>query len=212
MTIVILTGDWHIGSGSTNETRIMYLAVNEWKDKPVILMGDLIDCGLDRGMEFDNDINPQDQIDKIAEIAKVITVKGYVLGNHSLRIFKKTGLNPYKQIFGIQPQYDYVIDRKTIHINHGKSTAQNAFLEHSKIAQWCGADLIALGHSHVLAKQTVIKEGKLKHYVRTGCLFEQPEYAKEAGYAPQLQGYVEYNTQTNIVTLKAIYEGRVIDI
>jgi predicted phosphodiesterase len=212
MKNILLIGDTHIGAASVDTDRIKQLAKKYWRGKPVFLMGDLIDMGLDKGMNFANKINPQDQIDLVEEIFKPLDVRGYCIGNHSVRIFKKVGLNPYKQIFDQQPKNSLTYGGRLIYVNHGKSAADNPFLEHSKYAKWAAGDVIALGHSHVLARMTVLRDGKMTHYVRTGGFLNGEDYAVQAGFAPLLNGWAEYDTDKNFVYLKALYNGEVKEI
>lgn len=204
---IILTGDWHIGAGSVDFDELKYIAKRYFKGHPVILLGDLVDMGLDRGMNFSNKMQPQEQIDKVEEIAELIDVRKYCIGNHDKRIFKKTGLNPYKQIFKQKPSHTFSMDGREIYFNHGKSTAENPFLEHSKYAKWAGCDVIALGHSHVLAYLPVVRQNKINFYVRTGSFMGAEEYAVEDGYQPLIKGWAEYNTETNRIHLMR-FEGQ----
>ena len=212
MKTLILAGDFHLGAASVNVDRIKTLVKKYFRGHPVFLMGDLIDCGIDRGMQFANKIKPQEQIDLVEEIFKPLDVRGYCIGNHSVRIFKAVGLNPYKQIFSQKPKNELRLNGRVIYANHGKSAAENNFLEHTKYAKWVKADLIALGHSHFLGKITVLRDGKLTHYVRTGGFLNGEDYATQAGYAPLLNGWAEYDLLNNIVHLKALYEGEVKEI
>jgi len=54
---IILTGDWHIGAGSVNFDELKDVAKHYFKGHPVILLGDLVDIGLDKGMNFSNITN-----------------------------------------------------------------------------------------------------------------------------------------------------------
>lgn len=209
---VILTGDWHIGAGSVDFDELKEVVKRHFKGHPVILLGDLVDMGLDKGMNFSNKIQPQEQIDKVEEIAELIDVSEYCIGNHDARIFKKTGLNPYKQIFKQNPSHTFKADGREIYFNHGKSTAENPFLEHSKYAKWTGADVIALGHSHVLAYLPVVRSDKINFYVRTGSFMGAEDYAVENGYQPLIKGWAEYDTQTNRIHLKRLEGKEAIDI
>jgi predicted phosphodiesterase len=204
MVKVILTGDWHIGAGSTDFEVLKSVAKRYWRNHPVILMGDLVDMGLDRGMNFANKMQPQEQIDKVEEIAELLNVKEYCIGNHDVRIFQKTGLNPYKQIFKQKPSHEFERDGRLIYFNHGKSVAQNPFGEHLNYAKWAHADVIALGHSHVLGYLPVIRGGKLGFYVRTGSFMGAEDYAVENGYQPLINGWAEYDTKANRIQLKML--------
>jgi predicted phosphodiesterase len=209
---IILTGDWHIGAGSVDFEELTDVAKRYFKGHPVILLGDLVDMGLDKGMNFSNKMQPQDQIDKVEEIAELLDICGYCIGNHDARIFKKTGLNPYKQIFKQKPSHTFKLDGREIYFNHGRSAADHPFLEHSKYAKWAGCDVIALGHSHVLAYLPIVRYGKLNFYVRTGSFLGAEDYAVENGYQPLIKGWAEYDTKTNRIYLKMLEGKEAIDI
>lgn len=209
---VILTGDWHIGAGSVDFDELKYVAKRYWKGHPVILLGDLVDMGIDRGMEFSNKMQPQEQMDKLEEMEGLIDTRGYCIGNHDVRIFKKTGLNPYKQIFKQNPSHEFEMDGRIIYFNHGKSVAQNPYGEHLNYAKWAIGDVIALGHSHVLGYLPVMRYNKLNFYVRTGSFLGAEDYAVENGYQPLIKGWAEYDTKTNRIYLKMLQGKEAIDI
>ena len=198
----ILTSDWHIGADTTNVDQLKAVVKKYWKDTPVILLGDLIDIGLTKGMEFHQKYHPQEQMNLVEEITKLLNVKAYCLGNHSLRIYERTGLNPYETLFHMKPTNYYHIGSKLIYFNHGKSSAKNIFLEHGHLMEWVRADVLALGHNHALAKQTVVTgDGKQVHLVRTGAFLGRANYAKRASLAPHLKGWVTYDSEIHTIRL-----------
>ena len=212
MKNLVVSGDWHIGAATVDTDRVKTLVKKYFRGRPIILMGDLIDMGLDRGMEFQNKIKPQEQMDLVKEVCKSLDVRGWCTGNHEQRIFKKTGLNPYIDLFKSKPSHEVKLNGRKIYFNHGKSAAENNFLEHTKYAKWVNADMIALGHSHFLGKITVLKDGKLCHYVRTGSFMGGEDYAVQAGFAPQINGWIEYDLLNNYVHVRSLYQGEVKEI
>ena len=96
MSKVILTGDWHLAASTVSVEEILRVKERYWLNKPVILMGDLVDAGLDRGMQFDNVMNPDKQIEEVKKVLKGLDVRTALTGNHEQRFFKEAGINIYK--------------------------------------------------------------------------------------------------------------------
>lgn len=211
---VLIIGDVHIGSQTTDIDEVERLAKKYWRGKPVILNGDLIDAGIDRGMQFDNTFDPQPSIDFIDRVFSPLNVIGWRLGNHEARISKATGVNIYKTIFKSEPLNLVTVNGRDIYFNHGKSAAENMFLEFQKLVKWVDADVIALGHSHDLARITFMRGKKIQHLVRTGSFIGRENYAVDSNFAPKIRGWVEYDTEKNFVYLKAINNetGEIFDI
>lgn len=200
---LILISDVHIGASTVDVDAIKALAKRYWSKNPIALLGDLCDLGLDRGMEFDQKYGPQKQIDLVEEVFKPLDVRIYVVGNHENRIFSKVGLTPYVSLFGMPPSNSLEINGREVFINHGRSAAENFFLEFQKYVKYVDADLIALGHSHDLAEITFMRGEKLQHLVRTGSFLGRPKYVVDAGFAPKIPGWAEFDTIRNVVNLKA---------
>ena len=192
---VVITGDWHIGAATTDVNQIKAIAKKYWKDTPIILMGDIGDFGYFKGMQFNQALHPQEQVNEAQALCESLNVVAYTLGNHEARIYESTGLNPYEPFLHMKPSNWYKAGRKEIYFNHGKSAAQNIFLEHHHLLEWVEADVIALGHNHALASVPHIKSsGKLVHLVRTGCFLGRANYAKRAHLPPNVKGWVEYDS------------------
>jgi predicted phosphodiesterase len=200
---IYFIGDVHLGASTVDEDVIKALSEKYWQRNPIILMGDLCDLGLDRGMNWDNKLGPQLQVDMADEIFAPLNVVAYTDGNHQNRIFAKVGLTPFVKIFGMDTSNEITINDRRIYFNHGRSAAENYFLEFQKITKWNGADVLALGHSHDLARITFMRENKLQHFIRTGSFLGRPKYVVDAAFAPKIPGWAEYDTINNVVYLKA---------
>lgn len=211
---LLLIGDVHMGASTVDIDMIKALSKRYWTKKPIALLGDLCDLGLDRGMEWDQKYGPQQQIDYVEEIFKPLNVCAFCSANHENRIYTKVGLTPYIRIFGMKPSNTFSLNGRDIYFNHGKSAAENYFLEFQKYTKWCDTDLIALGHSHDLARVTFMRGKKIQHLVRTGSFLGRPKYVADGGFAPKICGWAEYNTIQNKVNLKAWNPetGKVYDI
>ena len=207
---VVITGDWHIGSRSSIFLKNKKLLQERWDGKLLILIGDLIDCGIDRGMQFDNNENTQDQINEVEDFLMDFKVLGYVTGNHEERIFIKTGIRLYESMLHMEPSNEIDLGGKHFYISHGISAAQNTFLEHDKFLRYIPeSDVLALGHSHELAKRSVLRGGKLMYIVRTGSFLVGARYANNAGMAPKVPGWCEYDTVRSHLELLGLVNGRV---
>ena len=202
MKSIILTGDWHT---STEEDMIRIDKVLP-KTIPLILMGDLIDAGIDRGMQW-NQENVTKQIGYLQEILSKRRVLGYVLGNHENRIVRLTGLNPYFSFLG-EPKSEYFIWSKikskynqgiisvvrTIVVEHGTKNVQNPLSQLKTFALiHPNVDVLALGHDHTLG---FWRDGS-QWLVRTGHLQPYPEYARKAIMPKKVMGYIKYFLTNN---------------
>lgn len=200
MRSIILTGDWHIRNLEDAE-RIDKLLP---KTTPLILMGDLIDAGLDRGMQW-NQENVSKQLLYIDMILRHRRVLGYVLGNHEARIVRATGLNPYLILLG-EPKSEYFIsygkgllEVRRIVVEHGTRTVQNPLTQLKSFAQiHPKVEVLALGHDHSLG---FWRDGD-QWLVRTGHLLPYPEYARKAILPKKPMGYIKYHIKNN--TLEVI--------
>jgi len=188
------------------------LACNEWRDKPVLLLGDLIDAGLDKGMNFENKLVPGDQIMELKRITDMLDVRAWVMGNHEDRIFKKIGMNPYETFLG-KPKTHITIDYVKFFLFHGRSAAHDIFKEHEKLMLYASADCICLGHDHQLAKKDVMRDGSRITLLRTGSFVVHPSYAQKMGFPPSIPGYCEYDTNQMMARLYIVSkEGVVTEI
>lgn len=212
MTKVILTSDWHIGLEGALDSDIIYdVAGSHWAGKPVLLLGDLIDMGADRGMSFSNKVHPGAQVMEVERICELLDVSAYVLGNHERRVFKSSGLNPYELFLGEEESF-INIDSVNFYIYHGKGNAADNFIEHRKIVLFIDADVYALGHSHRLAKEEFLRGNGLWGFkritlLRTGSFVDWPDYAHRGGFPPSMAGWVEYDTVRLKATLYRVFKN-----
>jgi len=200
---VVLNGDWHIGQGEFSPETIAEITKRYWNGKKVILMGDLIDCGLSGGMQFENEIQPQSQLRWVKIITEKLDVVAYCLGNHEYRIFNEVGLNVYEEYLG-KPSHRVEIDGVDFYFAHGRSAATDIFIEHRKLLQYTDADVIALGHNHTLAKLDVLRGDKRITLLRTGSLARGLRYAIDRSLPPTLTGWVEYDTRKRAAKLMMV--------
>jgi len=197
MKSIILTGDWHIRTEDDADRIDKILP----KGYPMILMGDLIDAGLNRGMQWNQD-NITKQIIYLKKILKNRKVLGYVLGNHEDRIMREIGLNPYQSFLGdpkSEYEIEYIIQKRGsgirhIVVEHGTRVTQNPLAQLRTLASinpHC--DVVALGHDHTLG----VWRDRYQWLVRTGSLQEYPDYAKKAILPPKPLGYIKYYIISN---------------
>lgn len=211
MVRVVITGDFHTGLKGALDSDIIYnIALVYWKDKPVLLMGDLCDFGLDRGMEFGNEKNPAEQIKKLKRITDLLDVRGHVLGNHCTRMIKAVGMDPYELFLG--PEQDRItIDNVDFLLYHGKSAAQDMWNEHRKLMLFTKATVYCIGHNHQLCKRDVLRDGERVTLLRTGSFVDNPDYARRAGYPPAMAGWCEYDTVDRMARLYLVSKEGVVE-
>ena len=209
---VIITGDWHIGLEGSLDSQIIYnLACTEWKGKPVLLLGDMVDAAMgDKGMNWENKSIPGDQIIELKRITDMLDVRAYVTGNHCDRIFKKVGMNPYEIFLG-KPKNQITIDYVKFFLHHGRTAAHDIFKEHEKLMLYGSADVYCMGHNHQLAKKDVIRDGARITLLRTGSFVVHPSYAVKMGFPPAMPGYVEYDTEKMMARLYLVSKEGVVE-
>lgn len=211
MRKVILAGDWHIGAKAVSFREIESVKEKYWLGKPVILMGDLIDAGLDRGMEFDQEYNVTEQIEKVRRILKDLDVRTCLIGNHEHRIFMHTGINLYGML-GYPELYELEIDGCKFYVTHGKSAAKNPLTEFTKLFEFVDADVMAIGHSHDLGVWNKMRGGKRCVLCRTGSFLEGATYSLQNGYAPKIKGWIEVDTGKKTAQAYSLINGGVMKI
>ena len=191
---VILASDFHIGASTVSVDEILAVKKKYWLGKPIILLGDLIDCGLNRGMQFDNNLNPDKQIEEVKKVLKGLDVRTALIGNHEQRFFKEAGINIYK-VLGYPQVHELTIDSCSFYVSHGKSAARNPLTEFTKFFEFVDADIIAMGHNHRLLAVNMVRGGRRVVLCRTGSFIGHATYAIENGYADTIRGWVEVDTR-----------------
>lgn len=167
-------GDIHIGSAQSD-----IKSINKWINKianddkaAVILLGDLIDNGIDIG-KYEQNIMVEDQIEKVVNILSPIKNKiiGMVSGNHEERTSKNSGTDISKRIaleLGVADVYSRSQCAISIRVGNdkgrGNGVLYNIFFTHgngggrtigsitSKMFKLkdivCDADIYVQGHVH----------------------------------------------------------------
>lgn len=211
---LVLMGDWHLGAKECDVGQIKKDV--EWiknqKDCKVVLMGDLLNCGMKDSVgagSFDDTINPQEQIDLIIDILEPIKHKvlGIHIGNHCRRIYDRTSINIIKNLcnqldvsyFGHSVLHHLRFKKQTYtlyttHGNSGSTTPQGKLGMVLKLGEIINSDLIACGHVHDLLSYSQeymtinlkdkTLENKERFYVITGHYLEYGGYAENKNYAP----------------------------
>ena len=208
---VILTGDWHIGAETVNVLDILKIKRRCWQGKPVILMGDLLDAGLDRGMQFSQKLNPDTQIEAVKEVLEGLDVRTALIGNHEIRFFKNAGINIYK-LLGYPQNHYLEIDGCSFYVTHGRSAAANTLTEFTKLFKFVDTDVIAIGHDHDLMVYNVMRGAKRVVLCRTGSFLSGAIYALQNAHAPKIKGWIEVDTRKHTAQCYGIIKGRVMKI
>lgn len=208
---VIITGDWHIGAETVDVNEIRRVKREYWLDKSIILMGDLVDAGLDKGMQFSQNLNPTSQIQTLKGILKGLNIKTALIGNHEIRFFKTAGVNLYT-VLDLPQEHYLEIDGCTFYVTHGKSTAKNPLTEFTKLFEFVDADIIGIGHSHDLGVWNKIRGKKRVVLCRTGSFLGGAIYSLQNAYPPKIKGWIEVDTKKHTAQCYALIKGRVIKI
>ena len=211
MVKVVLTGDWHLGASTSSVEEILRVKERYWLGKPAILMGDLMDAGLNRGMQFDNVLNPDKQIEEVKKVLKGLDVRTALIGNHEQRFFKEAGINIYK-LLELPQIHELTIEGCSFYVSHGKSAARNPLTEFTKFFEFVDADVIALGHNHRLLAVNMVRGGRRVVLCRTGSFIGYAPYAIESGYADTIKGWVEVDTKSKVAMCYSIINGKVMKI
>ena len=211
MVKVILTGDLHIGAGTVDVEEILRVKEKYWLGKPIILMGDLMDAGLNRGMQFDNKLNPDKQIEEVKKVIKGLDVRTALIGNHEQRFFREAGINIYK-LLELPQKHELTMEGCSFYVSHGKSAARNPLTEFTKFYEFVDADVIALGHNHTLGVWNVWRGNRRVVLCRTGSFIGYADYARENGYAPTIKGWISVDTKSKVATCYALINGRVLKV
>ncbi len=171
--IIYPIGDLHIGHQNCDEAfiedYINTLSIVPEENNRILLMGDLLDCGIKTaigGSVYEQKLTMQQQIDRVIELLKPVAsqIDGMVQGNHEYRIYKETGIDickilsdsldiPYFRYTGV---VTYSIHNsktnRAININvyHGKSGGgvENALRKCKEMANKVNADIYLMGHCH----------------------------------------------------------------
>jgi predicted phosphodiesterase len=211
MSKVILTGDWHLGASTVSVEEILKIKNKYWLGKPVLLLGDLVDAGLDRGMQFDNNLNPDEQIVEVKKVLKGLDVRTALIGNHEVRFFKNAGINIYK-LMDYPQVHELNIEGCSFYVSHGKSAARNPLTEFTKFYEFVEADVIALGHNHDLGVWNKWRGHKRVVLCRTGSFMGAATYAIENGYGERIKGWIEVDTKKKTAQCYSLINGRVLKI
>ena len=207
----IITGDWHIGNSAVSFDEIMSIKNKYWLGKPVILMGDLLDAGLDRGMQYDQKYNVTHQIEKVKGVLEGLDVRTCLIGNHEHRIFRQTGLNIYAMI-GYPELHKLEIGGCSFYVTHGKSGAKNPLTEFTKLFEFVTTDIIAIGHNHDLGVWNKMRGGKRCVLCRTGSFLEGATYSIDAAYPPKIKGWIEVDTKRKTAQAYSLIKGKVMKV
>jgi predicted phosphodiesterase len=215
-TEIVALGDLHVGSSECDIDFIKKTIEKIRKRKTrCLLMGDLADVGLRSSpgaSVYENTMNPKEQLELLVELLKPIrkNILGAVVGNHSWRIEKETGICFLKILcdnldipYGkFQMFHNITVGKEKYEIfaMHGASNAMstegriNAF---KKQFDNIDSELYLFGHTHDLFKREfdrrVVKNGKVteekKIIVLCGNALNYGGYAEFKGYPVLKKGF-----------------------
>jgi DNA repair exonuclease SbcCD nuclease subunit len=214
----VIFSDVHVGAEHHDARRFdEALAFCKQADAAVFLNGDLIENAIVSGkapgeMILEQALTPTEQVQefvsKIKPLAKRGRIVGVTRGNHEARSRREAMLDlceliaahlevPYFRVGGyVRFKHGGQVYAGAIH--HGKSGAQNIWLELDKLLRiYPEADFVAAGHNHALAAREVYQlriaptgaeEVSRRWQVRTGTYLAYADYAREAALAPTAMG------------------------
>lgn len=208
---VIMTGDWHLGSETVDANEIINVKNKYWLGKPIILMGDLIDVGLDRGMQFSQNLNPTTQVNTLKRVLEGLDSRTALIGNHEIRFFRTAGINIYS-VLDLPQKHELSIDGCTFYVTHGKSAARNPLTEFTKLFEFVDADIIGIGHDHSLLAYNIIRGKRRVVLVRTGSFLGYAVYALQNAHAPKIKGWIEVDTCKKTAQCYSLINGKVMKI
>ena len=178
-TRLMFFGDTHVGHPQCDmDTLRQYLAWALKEKCYVVCLGDMIECGLTTSIGdsvYQQDLNPQKQMEKVIELLSPLAEAGLIIGfhegNHCGRIHKTTSIDVAKMMakelgvtyMGYAGWHLVRVGNQTytLYTTHGSGGARFIWTKLSKVAQlasFINADCIAHGHVHALGTEVIIKE------------------------------------------------------
>jgi len=214
---LIFFGDLHLGHPTClkSEKAQEYIDYAKENGSYILLMGDLIECGLTNSVGdsvYTQKLNPQEQMEEIVNFLSPVKdqIIGSLEGNHCARVFKTSGINVGKIIakdlgvpfLGMACWNVIKVGRQTytIYALHGASGSRFIYTKlkaATDISHYFSADVIAHAHVHDLASHTIerqtIKDNEIvytkTHILLTGHYLGYDEsYAQAKGMPPSKIG------------------------
>jgi predicted phosphodiesterase len=164
---IVALGHIHFGTTETDE-EFLKLIINKIKKRNayVVLMGDLIDCGLKESpgaSVYTNKLSPGEQIKEIVKLLYTIRkrILSSVIGNHELRVLKSSGIYVNDIIcdsLNINNGRAQVINNikigkelYPIFAFHGRAngtTTESRVNQYKKMLEQVEAEIYLFGHTH----------------------------------------------------------------
>ena len=176
---VVFFGDLHYGHPTclVEKAQAMLDYCLEHKI-PVLLMGDLLECGITGAVGdsvYAQHLNPQEQMEEVIKLLTPLAKAGLILGshsgNHEERIFKTTGINIGKIIAGVlNVSYLHTACWNLFNVGgrtyavyslHGSSGSRFIYTKLKSvtdISHYFLADVVAMGHVHDIATVAVERQ------------------------------------------------------
>ena len=212
---IAVCSDFHIGSKDHNEQKFNILIKNLLKVDRVIVNGDILDCGLDAGMRFEQVMNIEDSLEYFWGKWSTLSQKtvAIIQGNHEARIFKAAGINLLSEralAYNIKYCPDSLFltqNDKTIFVTHGYGFSMTAEYHFKRYKQSVDADVFCVGHTHqvfVIEKSYRTATGERNElWCRTGCCKESSVWEKQRGFITQT-GYILIEITKNKMTAEVV--------
>ena len=176
---LILWGDVHLGYPTCNIKKAMRMIEYALDKKVYVLgMGDYIEAGLKDSVGdsmYRQNLNPQQQLETMVAYLEPLANEGLLLGllsgNHEMRITKSTGIDITKimaRLLNVRflkaacwNVFSVPGVRYSAYTLHGASGAKFKHTKLKAIVDACGwieSDILAMGHTHGLANEPIIKQ------------------------------------------------------
>jgi hypothetical protein len=212
-TNIMFLSDVHIGSVSHNEELLdNTLGLIDDLNAYIVLVGDTFEAAFPSRHEhasLEESMTLDDQYWTAKK--KFMPFRDRIListrGNHDARVWKKTGFDMARRFaaelgcfYNANGGYFRInvgTQTYTVAIFHGFSAGANPYTELEKrLVTYDQADLLAMGNNHYLGYTARVKkrvvdgvESRIPIYLmRTGAFLSEPEYSREALYAPTFEG------------------------
>jgi len=213
MKKLVIIGCAHSGSKSSDISALVrYAKMAEEPDTHLIVLGDLFENAIPsrgKGMMFEQNLTPDEQIDEIAAIFHPIRAKiiAACTSNHSRRSYQEVGIDMDKQLYkrlgvkaGIYQGLQGVVlfAGKKIAFAHGNGSGDNWNDSLRLFKIYPGADIVATSHRHEMTMKwhgsikidhRGYRSKKYALFVRTGGLVDWAHYAQAELYSPQKPGF-----------------------
>lgn len=212
-THLMFMSDLHMGAKAFNKELFeQFINLGDAMNAYFVLGGDLWELAFpsrheNAPLEEDLDAHEQYLLAQKYFLPRKDRVLFSTRGNHDARVWKKTGFDVARKFasdlgcfYNVNGGYFKInvgTQTYTISIFHGFSASTDPFRElQNRLATYDESDVMVMGNNHFLGMKPVVKKRivdgvEARHnvfLVRSGAFLSEPEYSREAQYAPTYEG------------------------